>query len=121
MIKLSEHFSREEFSCKCGCGLDTVDVALLPILEDLRTHFGHPIIITSGCRCWLKNHSVGGSDQSQHIIGRAVDLKMTSISAEIVADYLLFKYPDSYGIGRYDTWTHIDTRNVKARWDERHS
>jgi len=121
MTKLSEHFSREEFACKCGCGFNTVDFQLIGVLEDLREKFSRPVIISSGCRCWLRNHSVGGSDNSKHLTGRAADVKIVGISAEAVTDYLLNKYPNSLGIGRYDTFTHVDTRDGMARWDERNS
>lgn len=121
MTQLSEYFIREEFACKCGCGFDTVDTQLITVLEDLRVKFAHPIVITSGCRCWLRNHQVGGSDQSQHIIGRAADIKIVGVSADQVADYLLNKYPNTLGIGRYDTFTHVDTRDGMARWDNRNA
>jgi len=29
------YFKRGEFVCSCGCGFDTVDVDLLPVLIDL--------------------------------------------------------------------------------------
>ncbi|BEB16509.1 hypothetical protein VEE45_23520 [Escherichia coli] len=46
---LSKHFSRKEFKCKCGkCDYDTIDAELLVILEDVREHFGKPVIINSG-------------------------------------------------------------------------
>ena len=25
-------------------------------------------------------------------------------------------FPDTYGIGAYKSWTHIDVRPIKARW-----
>ena len=74
MGDLSEHFSREEMACKCGCGLDTVDAELLSLLEKIRAHFDRPITINSGCRCEAHNRAVGGSKNSQHLIGRAADI-----------------------------------------------
>lgn len=111
-----KYFTRNEFACKCGCGLDTVDYELVMVLEELREHFQLPVLITSGCRCFLKNRSVGGSQDSLHIIGRAADIKVKGVDAHVVADYLKTKYPEQFGIGTYDTWTHIDTRDKKARW-----
>lgn len=117
---LSEHFKRSEFACKCGCGYDTVDSALLAVLEDIRTHFGAPTIINSACRCSQHNSDVGGSPNSQHKYGRAADITVLGTQPSIIASYLEGKYPDMYGIGKYDTFTHIDTRTKgPARWDNR--
>ncbi len=114
MGDLSRNFSRSEFACKCGCGFDTVDAELVNMLEQVREHFGQPITITSGCRCPDHNDTVGGK-ASQHLKGRAADFKVKATSAQVVQDYCDEAFPDG-GVGRYSTWTHIDSRGVKARW-----
>jgi len=116
------HFSRKEFECKCGCGFAAMDSELLEVLEDVREHFGSPIIITSGCRCPSHNAQVGGMPNSFHTKGMACDFKVKSLgeNQDTVADYLEAKYPNKYGIGRYIGRTHIDVRpNGPARWDNR--
>ena len=118
-LKLNDHFSRKEFACRCGCGFDTVDAELLHVLINLRGQFNAPITITSGARCKNHNGNIGGSEKSQHMIGRAADIKIYRIHEDIVADYLEATYPDKYGIGRYIGRTHIDTRATPARWDYR--
>lgn len=115
-MTLSKHFQRIEFECKCGCGFDTVDSELLDILENLRAALGEPIIITSGCRCKEHNEKIGGSPQSQHTLGRAVDFKVKNFEAEAVYEYLDYLYPDSYGLGKYPSWVHLDSREGPARW-----
>lgn len=118
----SKHFKREEFACKgqkkgiCECNFDTVDAETLEVLEQIRFHFDKPVTIYSGCRCKEYNKHVGGSKQSQHMKGRAVDIGVKDVSPEKVHEYLIGKYPDKYGIGKYRTFVHIDTRNYKARW-----
>ena len=120
MGKISENFSREEFICKCGnCGFATVDVELIDVLEDVRYHFDEPITINSGCRCKAHNEAEGGSSRSKHLEGIACDFKVRNFHADGVAAYLEDKYPDKYGIGRYNGRTHIDVRSIKARWDNR--
>ncbi len=115
--QLSAHFHRSEFECRCGCGFATVDAELIRVLEDLRTAFrGRPVTINSGCRCSDHNRAVGGHLLSQHIWGKAADIVVQCIDAATVADCLEDKYPDRYGIGRYNTWTHIDVRETRARW-----
>ncbi len=115
-MRLSAHFRRREFRCRCGCGFDTVDAALLAILEDLRDHFAAQIIVYSGARCPRHNKAVGGSAHSQHMVGKAADIIVIGTQPAEVAEYLERKYPDTCGIGRYHGWTHVDARDIKARW-----
>ena len=116
MGDISKHFDRAEFSCKCGCGFDTVDVELIDVLEKVRTYFDVPVMINSACRCEAHNKAVGGSDKSQHRLGRAADIVVNLVDPSQVQDFLKSEYPDSLAIGCYDTFTHIDTRKGKARW-----
>ena len=116
MSDLSEHFSRSEFACRCGCGFDSISPELITVLEDVRMHFGAPVKINSGCRCEKHNAKVGGVPNSQHVQGIAADIVVIGINTNRVADYLERKYPDRYGVGRYSSFTHIDVRQAKARW-----
>lgn len=116
---ISEHFNRSEFACHCDCGLDTVDVELITVLETLRDYFNAPVIINSGIRCREHNAAVGGSQKSRHLIGKAADFVIDGIVADEVATALEKMYHTKYGIGRYDGRTHIDVRALKARWDKR--
>lgn len=118
MGDLSRHFSRTEFECQCGCGKDTIDAELIRILEALRELYG-PISINSGVRCEEHNKAVGGSPGSKHLIGKAADFVVHQVVADKVATILETRYPDKYGIGRYDGRTHIDVRSGKGRWDLR--
>jgi uncharacterized protein YcbK (DUF882 family) len=116
MSRISEHFSRSEFACNCGCGFDTVDTDTLSILEAVRTHFGKPVIINSGCRCPDYNRRVGGAPNSQHTFGRAADIRVVGVEPDAVYDWLAANFP-SASLGRYSTFTHVDTRsNGPARW-----
>lgn len=115
-MKLSKNFSRAEFACQCGCGQDTVDALLVKVLQDLRDHFGKPVRITSANRCSLHNTAVGGSANSQHLLSRAADVQIEGVEPSLVQEYLLEKYADDFGIGCYDNFTHVDTREIKARW-----
>lgn len=116
---VSEHFKRREFSCKCGCGFDAVDVDLLDALEDLRHHFGKPVKITNACRCLKHNKEIGSEDTSQHVRGKAADIKISGVKTEDVALAAEVMMQGYGGIGRYDTFTHIDVRQKPARWDNR--
>lgn len=116
MGDLSDNLSRHEFACKCGCGFDTVDVKTLDVIQRVCDYFRTSVIITSGCRCVEHNVAVGGSKNSQHVKARAGDCKFKNTTPEEVYEYLDEKYPDSLGLGLYNTFIHIDTRTGKARW-----
>lgn len=113
---ISAHFSRSEFACRCGCGFDTVDAELLAILEAVRQHFDAPVKVSSACRCSVRNESVGGGAKSQHLLGRAADIQVKDVPPPQVADYIESLWPDEHGLGRYNSFTHVDSRKGKARW-----
>ena len=115
-MKISEHFSREEFACKCGCGFAAVDIELLSILELIRNELDKPVIITSACRCEKHNHAVGGRDGSYHKKGLAVDFQVKGMSATSVYTLVDGMLGDKFGIGSYDNFVHLDVRSKKARW-----
>ena len=118
-MKLSENFSRIEFACKCLCGYDTVDYGLIMVLEQARRHFNQPIKINSGCRCPTYNKTIGSKSAtvSQHVKGKAADIVVSNTNQTEVSDYFKTRYPNALGIGTYDTFTHIDVRDKKARWN----
>lgn len=129
-MRVSQNFTRKEFSCKCGCNFNTADILLVNVLEKLRKYLNHNfgecyIEITSGNRCESHNKAIGGASQSKHVKGIAADIKAykkdthKQIHEKYIYNWLEIHYPNSFGIGRYDTWTHVDMRPTRARWDNR--
>jgi len=119
MGDLTEHFSRAEFACRCSnCNFDTVDVDTLALLEEIREWAMVAVVINSACRCATWNEMVGGAKTSQHLYGRAVDIRIEGKTPDEVAKFVDKLMPDSGGIGIYtdQNFTHIDTRTGKARW-----
>ena len=118
MGNLTENFSRDEFACNCGCGRDTIDIKTMEILQAVRDHYGRSVVITSGYRCADWNRHVGGASNSQHLYGRAADFKVSSVAPKFVAGWIEVTFP-SASIGRYPTFTHVDTRTGQpARWGD---
>ena len=90
-MKLTKHFSLEEFSHSSTAkarGIDnTVPEKLIPalrnlcerVLEPLREQVREPVIISSGYRCPVLNRAVGGSNTSQHIKGEACDIYVEDV------------------------------------------
>ncbi len=114
------NFTRIEMRCRCGkCGFDAMDLELIGVLEDVRKHFGKPVIITSGNRCPDHNEKIGGVNHSYHTRGKAADFYVRDVAAAVVADYLEKKYSHRYGVGRYVGRIHIDMRSYPVRWDKR--
>lgn len=118
-----EHFSREEFRCKCG-GLycqgfpAEPDEKMVRYADEIRRRLGVPLRVNSGLRCKVWNQKNNGASQSQHMTGLACDLgapegvtpeKMASVAEEVIGE--------TGGIGIYSWGIHIDSRSVKARWN----
>ena len=82
---LSPHFRVQEFRCKDGSDPVFVDTALVELLEQLRAHFGKAVTITSGYRTPAHNAKAGGTRFSQHLYGRAADIRVQGASVEEVA------------------------------------
>jgi uncharacterized protein YcbK (DUF882 family) len=74
MGDFTRNFSRSEFACKCGCGLDSIDPALVNMLQDSRDATALTYVIASGCRCERHNREIGGKPNSAHIRGKAADI-----------------------------------------------
>ena len=120
---LSPHFCVREFRCKDGSDPVFIDTALAELLERIREHFGKPVTITSAYRTPAHNAKAGGAKFSQHLYGRAADIRVQDVSVEDVAAYAESLMPDRGGVGRYPVkagraagWVHVDTRADKARW-----
>jgi uncharacterized protein YcbK (DUF882 family) len=116
---LSTHFSSWEFDCKCkytACTNTKIEELLIESLEALRVLTG-PLVITSGFRCQAYNFAIGGVGGSQHMVGKASDLKSQGRGGQALA-----KLADSInpfhngGIGTASDWIHVDIRDGKARW-----
>jgi uncharacterized protein YcbK (DUF882 family) len=118
---ISQHFQRSEFLCRGDdCSFDTVDAELLDILEDIRYTFAAPVKINSACRCAAHNRAIGGSPNSQHLLGKAADIVVQGYSPEKVYTYLDTRYPHKLGVGLYPgSFVHVDVRPTKARWNDR--
>jgi len=115
--QLSDNFWTEEFKCHCSyidCHITYVDTDLVGKLQELRSHLGIPIKITSGYRCARHNKDIGGKKGSYHLIGKAADI---SVDVPLVELQELCEERFD-GVGRYPGrhFTHVDIRGYKAKW-----
>jgi uncharacterized protein YcbK (DUF882 family) len=117
MGDLSQHFSRNEFECRC-CGRLQLDSHLVEGLEVLRVLAGVPVVVNAGYRCPRHNQEVGGVPNSEHTRGLAADIRLPGLSLqqmyELATQVPQFAEGD---IGVYDgDFLHVDVRGHRARW-----
>lgn len=114
---LSKNFRVREFRCKDDTDPIFIDSDLVDVLQKVRDHFGKAVTITSAFRTASHNKKVGGATYSQHCYGKAADIKVSGVAPSKVAEYVETLIPNTGGIGRYSTFTHVDVRATKSRWN----
>ncbi len=126
----TENFSWREFYCPLAKSLPLTDLALHHVikLQFLREELARGLKVNSGYRSPEHNARVGGATQSMHLefasdvtpLGVASDEARVECLDRIarIAEKLGFS-----GIGRYDSFVHLDCRafiqRPQARWDKR--
>ena len=124
MAKITNNFSLEEFKCKDGSDIpnDVLPniIELAKNLQVLRDAIGKSITINSGYRSQKYNAKIGGVKNSQHVKGKASDLRVSGMTPKelaLIIEGLIEKGKmKEGGIGIYPNFTHYDIRGVKARW-----
>ena len=114
---ISKNFRVREFRCQDGSDVVFIESDLVDILQKIRDHFGKAVTINSAFRTFSHNKKVGGATYSQHLYGKAADIKVSGVAPSVVADFAETLMPSTGGIGRYSTFTHVDVRKVKSRWN----
>lgn len=90
-------------------------------LQEFRRVVRYPLVVNSGYRTYNENLAVDGKLFSFHMMGVAFDIWSKEAEPEIVyRDAVNFGFR---GVGRYDTFTHVDWRPLLGqeprRWDYR--
>lgn len=116
---LSENFKVKEFACNDGSDTVLISDELVELLQKIRDHFGVAVVINSGYRTSAYNKKVGGVSNSQHVKGTAADIVVKGVDPLAVGQYVEYIMPDHGGIGVYQTFTHVDVRSNRSRWDQR--
>jgi uncharacterized protein YcbK (DUF882 family) len=117
--QLTKNFNSTEWDCSCkdaGCVQTVIDLDHVEKLQAKRDKWGKSVKINSGYRCPAHNAAEGGATKSRHLVSDATDIVVSGMTVEEVAS----DCEDFQGVGRYDTFTHIDSRpGNKARWNFR--
>lgn len=92
------------------------------IFQPCRNHFGKPLRVTSGYRSKALNKAIGGSNNSQHSKGEALDMQSTDgytnrelfmfIKDHLTFDQLIGEFPDN--VGEF-AWVHCSYKEEGNR------
>ena len=124
-MKLTDNFWLNEFDCKDGNQVPDAlidNVCLLAEqLQVVRDIVKEPIFINSAYRHTEYNKAIGGSKYSQHLLAKAADITVGSMTPHEL--WLLLKTLMENGsiinggLGKYNSFNHYDIRDNVARWD----
>lgn len=126
MMYLTKNFREEEFICKCGkckevpAHMKDNLILLCLQLEKIRFYTG-PIIINSGVRCSVHNIRVGGVSNSQHLQGKAADIRVKNMHVVDLYNRILeLQRQEIIKIGYIEIYktkkfVHIDIRGIKTK------
>lgn len=97
--------------------IENLRLLCVHVLQPIRDHFGKPMTIQSGYRSPNVNRAIGGSYNSQHMIGQAADIEIAGVSNadiwrfaqsldydQLIAEHLTTKNPS-------DGWVHVSYNN----------
>lgn len=116
-LSVAKNFKVREFACQDGTDTVFISPDLAALLQKIRDHFGAPVNINSGYRTEAHNKKVGGAAYSKHKYGMAADIRINGVSPLTIAKYACSI--GAGGVGLYQSFTHIDVRPNKTRWDQR--
>lgn len=123
---LTEHFSLEEMTAsqtasRCSIDNDPTDQELVEltrtcqVLEIVRAMWGKPLMVSSGYRCEDLNKEIGGSENSQHMLGQAADFTIPAVgSPKEICQAIVDNgtIPFDQLILEYDDWVHISQAGI---------
>ena len=102
--------------------LNHIDARILESIEQIRTHFGSPVIINNWCyggqfkyRGYRPAECTIGAAKSLHRSGRALDFDVVGLAAQDVRAEILKNEKKFPHIKRMETgvnWVHIDLRGT---------
>jgi hypothetical protein len=122
----SEHFSEKELACH-HCQLNGVTRGLLDALEAFRAAVNEawrepegpkiPVHVDSAYRCPVWNRLKGGALRSQHMQGKAADIRVGGKTArELYQLALQVPLIRGAGVNDHKQFLHLDVRTEIAKW-----
>jgi zinc D-Ala-D-Ala carboxypeptidase len=91
-----------------------MDKAFLDKLDELRLRWKAPLLLNSAWRCPIHNAKINGAQHSQHLLGKAVDIRMDKFTGE--DRHKLMKLAFELGfkgvaLGPKASFLHVDMRD----------
>ena len=124
-MKLTNNFNLSEFNKHNFALSDTILKNIQELaknLQVLRDEVKKPITVTSGYRNAAYNAKIGGAKASQHLTGKAADIKVSGMTpkevAAVIEKLIAAGKMKEGGLGIYKTWIHYDWRLTKSRWSK---
>lgn len=130
-MNLSPNFTLEEFVSSDTAKAKKIDntpskeivsnlnMLCTNVLEPLKTLVVKPIYISSGYRCLSLNTAIGGSKTSQHMEGKAADIKAKGLTTEQLFQLIIksnLKFDQV--IQEFDRWIHISWNSMSNRQEK---
>lgn len=130
-MRVTLHFDSREFGCKdqpkTPYPAAWIATRLRPLCETLEVVRdalgGRAVTVVSGYRTPAWNARIGGARRSQHVEGRAADIRVAGVSPARVHTTVLRLHaerqlPALGGLGAYNTFSHLDVRlgDRLVRW-----
>lgn len=128
--KVAEHFTKDDFTCNCGCETRHISASLVRTLEFLRKKvkeevgFECPCFVNCSIRCESHNREVGGKKYSRHLPlyfekgEGAADIYfggITNKQARKIVKKLWRNKDLNGGLGLYKNFIHLDTSR-RRKW-----
>ena len=100
--------SKSDFACKCGCDKNLIKDEIVDLCKEIKKQIGMPLTINSGYRCATHNSNVGGTTNSQHLLGNAADITCSNITKLKEVCKSIWSSNKIGGLGLYTTFVHVD-------------
>ena len=105
-----KYFKEKEFMMGDVCVYEYMNTDFLNKLDTLRDLLEHFIVINSSYRSEDYNKSIGGSKNSMHLLGRAVDVDITRYDGATRRKLVSVALGLGLTVGVSKTFIHIDDR-----------
>ena len=124
MVKFTKNFAVSELACHDGTPVPQAlydnAKAVCERAQVLRNFLGSALLVNSGYRTPAYNAKIGGADKSWHMQAGALDLRAPGwepgLLAEVYEGLIRIGAVLDGGLGRYDTFIHIDIGPAR-RWN----